>query len=50
MAHLFTVKLSTQATREVKVVAETPEEAQAKVTPNEGEAVVETVDDGEVVA
>lgn len=50
MARLFNVKLSTSATREVMVVAETPEEAQAKVQPQEGEAVVEVSDQGEVVA
>jgi hypothetical protein len=50
MAHLFVVKVATQATKDVKVVAETPEEAQAKVAPAEGETIVEVVDDGEVVA
>lgn len=50
MSHLFNVKLTTAATRDVKVVADTAEEAQAKVQPAEGEAVVEIVDEGEVIS
>lgn len=50
MAKLFTVKVQTQAVKEVKVVGETPEEAQAKVPVTEGETVVEVVDEGEVVS
>lgn len=50
MAHLFKIKVATSAGREVNVVAETPEEANGKVTLAEGETVIETVDAGEVVA
>lgn len=48
MAKLFTVSVTTSATREVKVVAETAEEAQGKVTLSEGETVVNVAEDGEV--
>lgn len=50
MAHIFNVKLSTQATRDVKVLAETAEEAQGKAPVQEGETVVEVTDEGEVVS
>lgn len=50
MAKLYKVKVTTQGVREVNVIAETPEEATAKVTVAEGETVVEATDQGEVVA
>lgn len=50
MAHLFQVVVTTSASRRVNVSAETPEEAQGKVTLEEGESVVEVVDGGEIVA
>lgn len=48
MSKLYTVSIATSANRSVKVVAETPEEAQAKVTLAEGETVSGVTDDGEV--
>lgn len=50
MPRLFNVKLTTQSLRDVKVVAETAEEAQAKVQPVEGETIVEVADEGEVIS
>lgn len=49
MAKLFVVSVATQAARSVNVVAETPEEAQTKVTLSEGESVTGVVDQGDVV-
>ena len=49
VAHLYQVVLA-GATRRVNVSADTAEEAQAKVTPAEGETIVEVVDGGELVA
>lgn len=48
MPKLFAVTVATQAARELKVVAETPEEAQAKVALSEGEAVTQVADLGDV--
>lgn len=48
MPKLFSVSVATSASREVKVVAETPEEAQAKVALSEGESVTGVTEQGEV--
>ena len=49
MAKLFKIVIAT-GTKTINVVAETAEEAQTKVTPAEGEVVVEVTDGGEVIA
>jgi hypothetical protein len=46
MANLFLVTITTNSTREVRVAAANPEEAQAKVALNEGETVVSVADQG----
>ena len=48
MPKLYTVAVATSASREVRVVAGTPEEAQAKVTLSEGETVTGVTDQGDV--
>lgn len=48
MAHLFEIVVTTGAERVVKVVAETQEDATAKVGLTEGEAVTAVNDQGEV--
>lgn len=50
MAKLFKVSVATAGSRQLNVVAETPEEAQAKVALAEGETVTSVEDQGEVVA
>lgn len=51
MAHVYQVKVTVNKPSEriVNVVAESAEEAQGKVTVEEGEAIVEVADAGEVV-
>lgn len=48
MANLYRVVVSTNAQKEVRVVANSAEEAQSKVALAEGEAVVQVADEGEV--
>lgn len=50
MAKLFKVTVATSGRKEVNVVAESAEEAQAKVVLAEGESVVSNEEVGEVVA
>jgi hypothetical protein len=49
MAKLFVVKLLTKTEKDINVLAETPEEAQAKVTVAEGETVA-SIEEKELVA
>ena len=49
MANLYRVVVKTSADKEVKVVAASPEEAQAKLSLAEGEVVASVEDQGEVV-
>ncbi len=48
MANLFKIIVKTGSEKEVKVVANSPEEAQAKVVLAEGETVASVEDEGEV--
>ena len=48
MAKLFVVTVATAGAKEVQVVAETPEEAQSKVTLVEGETVTGVTEKGDV--
>ncbi len=50
MSKLFIVKVAAKAAKEVNVLAETPEEAQAKVQLAEGEVVESVEEKGDVVA
>ena len=52
LANLYVATLNTTSTREVNVVAETQEEAQAKseAQAQEGETVAQVVDKGTVVS
>jgi len=50
MANLYKLVVKTSADKEVKVVANSPEEAQAKLTLAEGEVVASVEDQGEVLA
>lgn len=48
MANLYVVTVTVGSTKEVRVVANSPEEAQSKVTLGEGETVSSVTDQGEV--
>lgn len=48
MANLYNVVLSVGSERLVQVVADSPEQAQEKVVPNEGETVKSVEDRGAV--
>lgn len=48
MANLYVVTVTVGGTKEVRVVAASPEEATAKVTLGEGETVSSVTDQGEV--
>ncbi len=47
--HLFQVVVTTNVTKTVNVISDTPENAQAKVVLTDGETVVEVRDSGEVI-
>lgn len=49
MANLYKVSVTTSASRNVSVVANSPEEAQSKVTLTDGEVVATVEDQGEVL-
>lgn len=49
MANLYRVVIKTSADRTVQVAANSPEEAQAKAAPVEGEVVASVEDLGEVL-
>lgn len=49
MANLYKLTVQTSANRLVNVVANSPEEAQTKVTLTEGESVSTVEDQGEVL-